>query len=123
MQLPLLNSLDQTSYRDTSIIWRFVSGQHMSHEDDWPKDNPNLLNHAISKDKVNHEELVRQVKLRIQALWIFTELLIFFLFLNQVYFVFTFVIFVIPIIMRVWWGLVVLLCMFSLPQPDPSTGK
>ena len=29
----------------------------------------------------------------------------------------------IPIILRVWWGLVVLFCMSSLPPPNPSTGK
>ena len=36
---------------------------------------------------------------------------------------YTYVFFVIPIILRVWWGLVALFCMSYLPPPGPSTGK
>ena len=43
-------------------------------------------------------------------------------FLNHAY-SFTYVFFIILIILRVWWGLVDLFCMSSLPPPNPSTGK
>ena len=53
----------------------------------------------------------------------FLFVFVFFFLLNQVYF-YTFAIFVTPIILKVWWGLVLLFCMFSLPPPpNPSTGK
>ena len=52
-------------------------------------------------------------------LFFFFLFLFFFVFvlLNQVYF-YKYAIFVTPIILKVWWGLVLLFCMFSLPPPQ-----